>query len=590
MASFAIVFSMAQALSRPIDRAKTYQATVLARRALKTAFLLLFTAGISAARPSADAMLDQAAAAYRAGDMAKAEQSLKTILEKKPDELGALLLIGIVLDSEKRYTEAEGFHERALHIAPGSAQVLNNIANHYLATGDADKARQFYEKALVVDVHHTNANLQLAQISINNKQGPLALSYLNRLNHESSSDSRTIVLRTRALAMCGRCTEAREAANALANDAAGAEALFSLGIAFAECRFYRDAERSFSRARDIYPKSFDILYNLGLASLRSGDIERAQAAFEDALKIRPRDIDTLRELAQTRVQLAFVFFHREGPNAALRELDKTPEIDRTGDNYLLRAQVLDAQGKVTEAAAALNQALRAAPGNVSLYHEAIDFLLKHKLYHEAETFLEEAVRIRPDDRDLLLAQALTLNLLRRDTDSEDLLEKIETKWPEWDRVYLLKGMLLEIALKSDEAMQTLAKAIALGAHTSEAYYYEALAITHAAPQDLDAAQNAISRALALNSEDPYICLLAGKISASRKDYPTAVKHLLRATRIEPSLVPAHYALRHAYEAMGDKQKAEVEMQAIQRIAQRTHGTDESRFAVEDFLFAVRPPG
>jgi lipopolysaccharide biosynthesis regulator YciM len=139
-------------------------------------------------------------------------------------------------------------------------------------------------------------------------------------------------------------------------------------------------------------------------------------------------------------------------------------------------------------------------------------------------------------------------------------------------------------------MQTLAKAIALGAHTSEAYYYEALAITHAAPQDLDAAQNAISRALALNSEDPYICLLAGKISVSRKDYPTAVKHLLRATRIEPSLVPAHYALRHAYEAMGDKQKAEVEMQAIQRIAQRTHGTDESRFAVEDFLFAVRPPG
>jgi tetratricopeptide (TPR) repeat protein len=171
-----------------------------------------------------------------------------------------------------------------------------------------------------------------------------------------------------------------------------------------------------------------------------------------------------------------------------------------------------------------------------------------------------------------------------------MLTEIQEKWPQWDRVYLVKGMLLEMALKSADARQTLEKAIALGANTPEAYYYEALAITQAAPQDLDAAQNAISHALALTSDDPYIYLLAGKISLSRKDYQAAVEHLLKATQLQPSLVPAHYALRHAYSALGEDQKSQAEMETIKHIASETNGTDESRFAVEDFLFAVRPPG
>jgi tetratricopeptide (TPR) repeat protein len=216
--------------------------------------------------------------------------------------------------------------------------------------------------------------------------------------------------------------------------------------------------------------------------------------------------------------------------------------------------------------------------------------LKHKLYQEAETFLESASRVRPNDRDLLLAQAITLNLLRRNSDSEKMLAKIQEKWPQWNRVYLVKGVLLEIALKSGEARQTLEKAVGLGANTPEAYYYEALAITHAAPQDLEAAQSAIAHALTLGSDDPYIYLLAGKIAIARKDYPAAIKHLLNATRLYPSLVPAHYALRHAYSALGEHQKSEAEMETIKHIASETNGTDESRFAVEDFLFAVRPPG
>ncbi len=63
-----------------------------------------------------------------------------------------------------------------------------------------------------------------------------------------------------------------------------------------------------------------------------------------------------------------------------RELDHTAEPERQGDYYLLRAQILDAQGKVQEAAAALNQGIRAAPQKPFIYYQTTSFLLKHKLY------------------------------------------------------------------------------------------------------------------------------------------------------------------------------------------------------------------
>src|SRR5260370_23382836 len=130
-------------------------------------------------------------------------------------------------------------------------------------------------------------------------------------------------------------------------------------------------------------------------------------------------------------------------------------------------------------------------------------------------------------------QVVTLDLLRREVDGEKLLAKIQTRWPEWDRPYLLNGILLELQLKSAEARQALETAIALGANTPEAYYYYALAITHDAPNDLEGAQSAITRALALTSKDPYIFLLAGTISLARRAYPAAIQRLGEALQLPP---------------------------------------------------------
>ncbi|MGI8958797.1 MAG: tetratricopeptide repeat protein [Bryobacteraceae bacterium] len=891
-------------------------------------FTLSFLASVVlfAHQSGVEAALDEATSDFAQGRTAEAENRVDSILKDHPAELRALILKGAVLDSQQRYNDAEGYYQSALKLAPNSAQVLNNLANHYLASGDRDRARKFYLMTVAIDPHHSNANLQLAQISVDGKQGRQALAYLSRLADSAKTDPATALLHARALALSGQCSDAAPLLRSLEDHpSAGPSVYFSAGTAYAQCKLYNEAERSFSRVLDTEPTNFDVLYNLGLAAFEAGHSERARGVIETALKDRPEDPDCLYALAQVylkqerlvdagallakaqkvapsraevvlllaqitahleffkdaaakydeylklkpgddiarrergfalacanqfksalsdlesyvrkhprdavgfyelavakaledrdgalhdldraltldprlsqaryarallnieeekpaeavedlqifvkqepndyralahlgqaylaldrvgeaadvlkravdlapdarlalvhyrralvklgrteearailsrlkqsgmideghrpqsglieylslsptdrrtrylanlrrnvvtnpgdaqwkvrlgrellaegnaveglnvfreikssssepalladcgrillefeqynlaleflksavaadpslsaaRLDLAIVLFHLQTPQVALSELDQTQVADRKGDYYLLRAQILDSLGKMPEAVDALNRGIRAAPTRPSLYLQATGFLLKHKLYHEASNLLDQASRILPDERELLLAQAVTLELLQRGIDAQKLLTKLQARWPEWDRPYLLNGILLEIQLKSAEARQMLETAIALGANTPEVYYYQALAIMHAAPNDLETAQNAIAHALALTSKDPYIFLLAGKISLARKDYSKAIDYLLEATHLQPTLIPAHYALRDAYKALGDEQKSAAELGEIKRIARENPADDQNPFSMEDFLFAVRPPG
>ena len=57
---------------------------------------------VSSQQPARRAELDEAAAAYEQGRTAEAEQKIDSILKNHPGDLGALVLMGVVLDSEQR--------------------------------------------------------------------------------------------------------------------------------------------------------------------------------------------------------------------------------------------------------------------------------------------------------------------------------------------------------------------------------------------------------------------------------------------------------------------------------------------------------
>src|SRR5207302_2654115 len=99
------------------------------------------------------------------------------------------------------------------------------------------------------------------------------------------------------------------------------------------------------------------------------------------------------------------------------------------------------------------------------------FLLNHKKDQQALRLLDQATTLVPDAPDLLLTRSVVLELVRKTEQSEDLLKKIQSRWPECGRCYLVQGIIEATHRKPEQALQSLRTAIALGERTASAYYY-----------------------------------------------------------------------------------------------------------------------
>src|SRR5439155_458493 len=143
-------------------------------------------------------------------------------------------------------------------------------ANHQMATGDLAGARATYLKTVALDPSRSNANLQLATIAAEEKNGAEAIRYLHHLPPADRAAPQVQILEVRALFLAGRDTEARAVVARLSSGANNDPRLnFSLGLALASVAKYEEAKATFSRALESAPVNFDVLYNLGLAAFHA---------------------------------------------------------------------------------------------------------------------------------------------------------------------------------------------------------------------------------------------------------------------------------------------------------------------------------
>lgn len=895
---------------------------------LVSALILLTCAAVPAADRSSDRFA-AAADAFQEGNVATAEADLAEILRAQPKNAQALGLLAVVLDTEKKYSDADNVYRRALPLAPNSASLLNNFGNHQLATGDGVGARKTFLKVVALRPDHPNANLQLAAIAADRKNGPESLHYLERLGTSHSSTPELNLLRMRALYLCGREEEANRLLLEFSNSAGhDAQLTFSAGLALVSVAKYEQAEDFFSRTLESEPGNFDVLYNLGLAAFHAGHRQRARDVLQAALAEQPQNVDTLYNLAvvnidlkrstdaiallgqaarldparrdvqltlaqtlsalgyyadaadayenyirlaphddaaqrehafmlavggrkdlgmprleaflhahsrdataryeiavvesasdpvdaaaqlekalalqpdfgparfargalrcqkgefaaalpdlefaaaqypdnalvldrlgktyinldrfaeaqrvlnkaaevspenatvllhlsraymgagqqdeahtamerfralgpaqanhvpppgmadllslppeqlyaqyraevesrfkkephnpevnvrylrllanegkskeaaevaselqslhppplvaaeaahallqagqyseakpllqyaaasaatvEVQLDLSIALFHTDGVQSAMDQLERTPEKQRSGDYYLARAQMLDAEGKPDDALADLQHALGAAPTRADLYEEAARFLLRRHRLPDAIRLLDQASRALPDNREILLLQAALFAFAQRAGDAERVLKQIENHWPEWPNTYVTYGILLEGQKRSDEAKAQLETALALGASGPQVHFYLAKSTLSAVPDRLDDAAKEIGEALASADLDTnpamqaLIEALAGRIAYDKQNYKGAVQHLRVAIRLRPRNLQARYTLAQAYTALGQTDDAAREAEQAQHLREENSKADDDSFDIEQALPAQNP--
>jgi tetratricopeptide (TPR) repeat protein len=256
----------------------------------------------------------EAVTALQRGDFTSAETKLRAELKFRPNDGEALSLLGAALDNQKKFSEAEPLHRRAIAAAPPSARAFGNYGSHLQFTGNERGAREAFQKALAIDRTDRYANLQLAQFALAAKDSKGALVYLDQLPAAQQDDPDAAILRLTALDIGGESQKADEVFQRLsAATRSNAEWSGSLGWTLAQAGLYERAEAFLTQALTLQPANFRFLYDLGVVALYGGRYERARDVLEKAIRQQPENPDAL-------YSLAFVYNALQQPEPALRLL------------------------------------------------------------------------------------------------------------------------------------------------------------------------------------------------------------------------------------------------------------------------------
>src|SRR5689334_21535215 len=84
---------------------------------------------------------------HRAGRLTQAEAAYRAMLERDPDDAGALHWLGVLTFQAGRAAEAVGMLERSVAARPNDPAFQHNLGQAYLAAGRVDEAVRALSRA-----------------------------------------------------------------------------------------------------------------------------------------------------------------------------------------------------------------------------------------------------------------------------------------------------------------------------------------------------------------------------------------------------------------------------------------------------------
>jgi protein O-GlcNAc transferase len=355
-------------------------------------------------RPAAEGFLiatfNQALAAHRAGDLARAESLYKLVLASDARQFDAMHMLGIVAGQRGDYREGARRIADALKIRPNVPDAYINLGRMQAELKDYADACASYRKALSL-----NPNLPLAHNNFS--------IVLRRLGNSEEA----LLHCDKALALASNYTEAW---NNRGN------ALFDLGR-------QDEALESYDRALALAPRFAEAMLGRGNALLALERFAEALAAYDKALSLRPDNAD-----CHAGRGLALHALKRFGD--ALASYDRALAFNPgNGDGWFSRANALQELRRLPEAVASYDKALAIKPDFAEARYGRGRALQALKRFDDALADYDAASAMKPLFADCLYSYGNALRELNRLEDAIAVFERLFDFAPDHD---FLKGMLL----------------------------------------------------------------------------------------------------------------------------------------------------
>jgi len=232
-----------------------------------------------------------AEALVNANEPAKAEQQIRTYLNRRPQDGIAMNLLGVALKRQQRAAEALVEFKRAARANRSIAAPWINIGNIHFANGDADMAVEAFRKAMQLQPKDSNGARLLGEALVAADRVAEGLASLDRAAALAPRSWRVQLSRASALRFIGESKEALAAVDKGLELAPGEKELLRIkGAVLIDLHRAGEAVAIFREILSREPDNVETLVALGnVLAATLNQYEEANQHLRKAVALRPDD-------------------------------------------------------------------------------------------------------------------------------------------------------------------------------------------------------------------------------------------------------------------------------------------------------------
>ncbi len=351
------------------------------------------------------ALRDQAMSLHARGALADAERIYRQILERQPDDMQVLTMLGVLAAQSGRMQQAADLLQHAIKVNPNEPLAHNNLGIVLTNLNRLEEAIASFDRALALAPHYADAYTNRGVTYHRMKRFDEALLNYDRAiqlqpGSASAHDSRGSTLR-----QLGRRPEALQShERAISLQPEFAQAHINRATLLVDLDRPEEALLSAERALSLQPTA-EALVARGDACQQLLRFDEALASYDQAIARQPNS--------------ASAFSHRGSvlcllrrPEEALVSCDRAIALQPdSSDAYVNRGNALQHLQRLDEALASYDQAIALDPDDPTVHNNRATVLMLLQRYDEALAGYDRALALKPGEAETHFNKALGLLLL-----------------------------------------------------------------------------------------------------------------------------------------------------------------------------------